>query len=703
MTHFSKPAEDELLNDQSAPDLSESITDLWTDPEFPPTVSSLDGIPDPVSGGSSQGKSGLVPNCRCGLKARQRRVNKDNQNQGRPFFSCRNGGAGPPRPGGPPRCDFFMWADGAGDFGLKHKPVDLETSWVRLRHEDGYVLARDGFRPADVCQGGVGDCWFMSSLAVVAEREDLINRILLDKTLHKSGLSRVRLFIDGKWQYFQIDDHFPHRQARSGTRRKRSKIETGFVDTTNDGALELRYCKANEKQLWVPIVEKAYAKAHGSYAGINGGFIEEALFDLTGYPTESIFFGSPRFDSEEFWARLLSFRAHEFLIGAACPSSTEGLIGRHAYSVLEVREVDKFIVAEGMRKHKATLEEFFGISVDGGSAASQRLERGRAGSRYFYSDLCLVILRLEGGTERRVHVEDIRMFGPTRTSHFDVVLGTKGGACRYLVIPFSVERQMATDEEKLWGSYESVGLAGMKKGRGSPSVPFTLRMLSAHVVQARELPSNASIGVAELVWDALDHALSDESIIHRKGVVGSPVLVSQRPIPSSCGTLAALRVFEASGIALVQMVIVHNGGKKDATDAVVSAIDVPTALEVRVSLKAATRTYTCTRGDSRRTVPLPNGLEDGGSVPQRGAGQGLRTIVGACVCPAHESDASGARVVRVAEFECRPVVSTGSAHMLATVPTRGGPAAALRPGTHAAVTAGETPVRLMRARRAVAA
>ena len=40
---------------------------------------------------------------------------------------------------------------------------------------------------------------------------------------------------------------------------------------------------------WAPLIEKAYAKMHHSYAAIEGGLVNIALVDLTGGSAESMY------------------------------------------------------------------------------------------------------------------------------------------------------------------------------------------------------------------------------------------------------------------------------------------------------------------------------------------------------------------------------------------------------------------------------
>jgi calpain-15 len=61
----------------------------------------------------------------------------------------------------------------------------------------------------------------------------------------------------------------------------------------------LAFSKTNGKELWVIALEKAYAKAYGSYWDIVGGDPVHALRDLTGAPYTRIEDFS---DMDESWS-----------------------------------------------------------------------------------------------------------------------------------------------------------------------------------------------------------------------------------------------------------------------------------------------------------------------------------------------------------------------------------------------------------------
>jgi len=170
----------------------------------------------------------------------------------------------------------------------------------------GSGVSVGSFRPADVRQGAVGDCWLLSALAVVAERQDLVARVVgpsAHPAASRHGAFLLRLFLGGRWRAVVVDPHLPI----SG---RATKVLRGANAAGSRGGDEfaLAYSRAADNQLWVPLVEKAYAKAHGSYHAISGGWISEGLLDLTGCPTETIELDAPEgFDSERAWLRMLSY------------------------------------------------------------------------------------------------------------------------------------------------------------------------------------------------------------------------------------------------------------------------------------------------------------------------------------------------------------------------------------------------------------
>ncbi|WOL02903.1 calpain-type cysteine protease ADL1 isoform X1 [Canna indica] len=228
----------------------------------------------------------------------------------------------------PDDCSLFV------DPGNPSSKLQVVSEWMRPTDivkvsciSSQPCLFSGSMNSSDVCQGRLGDCWFLSAVAVLTE-VSRISEVIITPAFNEEGIYTVRFCIQGEWVPVVVDDWIPCESPGKpafATSRKRN-------------------------ELWVSILEKAYAKLHGSYEALEGGLVQDALVDLTGGAGEEIDMRSApaQIDlaSGRLWSQLLHFKREGFLLGAGSPSgsdvhvSSSGIVQGHAYSILQVREVD---------------------------------------------------------------------------------------------------------------------------------------------------------------------------------------------------------------------------------------------------------------------------------------------------------------------------------------------------------------------------
>ena len=177
--------------------------------------------------------------------------------------------------------------------------------------------------PNDIRQGALGNCYFLCCLSSLAEYPDLIRRLFDFDYLNDYGIQSVWLNINGVWTQIVLDEYFPC--------------------YFNGAEYDLAFSKTDQAELWVILLEKAYAKAFGCYWDIIGGDPVHALRDLTGAPYYRIEDFS---DLNDAWNKLFKANEMRYMITCFTKSTaiTEekhetGIVAGHAYTILDVRDI----------------------------------------------------------------------------------------------------------------------------------------------------------------------------------------------------------------------------------------------------------------------------------------------------------------------------------------------------------------------------
>ncbi|CAG9310137.1 unnamed protein product [Blepharisma stoltei] len=212
------------------------------------------------------------------------------------------------------------------------KKLSTAVQWRRPKSffKGNYSVFLDDIEPNDIKQGQLGDCWFMCALASLAERPALVERLFESRESSDIGFYQVWFCKSGEWVRVTVDDYFPC-----------------FPKDTPI------FSRSHGNELWVLLLEKAYAKLHGSYSLLKGGWAAEGMMDLTGCPTLNLDFNNEEskqlIQNDRLWDMLKRYDNEGSLISASTagedrwtetggPNKKGGLVPGHAYTVIQCKE-----------------------------------------------------------------------------------------------------------------------------------------------------------------------------------------------------------------------------------------------------------------------------------------------------------------------------------------------------------------------------
>ncbi|XP_070210636.1 calpain-1 catalytic subunit-like isoform X2 [Littorina saxatilis] len=211
------------------------------------------------------------------------------------------------------------------EFGLHDAITDASTTqnlaWKRpIEISSNPKLFSDGTTRYDIGQGGAGTCWFLSTVANISEHKALLNQVIPEdaymvETEAYDGVFHARFWRFGKWEDVYIDDFLPI-----------------IHDTKPWGARSA----TDDNEFWVCLLEKAFARYHGSYNAVYGGQPGDAYLALTGGVAERIDFEDSDDKPRKIFSRIrnaVNSGAHVTCVVPDEFNKVYGLVGGHAYSL----------------------------------------------------------------------------------------------------------------------------------------------------------------------------------------------------------------------------------------------------------------------------------------------------------------------------------------------------------------------------------
>lgn len=223
----------------------------------------------------------------------------------------------------PPNMDSLIYLnpsnDASKDVTEEEKELLKSFTWKRAGEVLRNHVLYDQIEIEDIHQGQIGNCYFLSAISATAEYQERFDKVFVTKTKSDNGVYLVRLVLQGIPTIIAIDDYFP-------------TLNKWFAGASS-----------GHKEIWVQVLEKAWAKVNRSYASTIAGLPAESFAALTEAPCVSYIHRKyPGEKVNELWKIMKDADARDYILctntGNNKDAEDMGLVNSHAYTIIDLYE-----------------------------------------------------------------------------------------------------------------------------------------------------------------------------------------------------------------------------------------------------------------------------------------------------------------------------------------------------------------------------
>ena len=202
------------------------------------------------------------------------------------------------------------------------KKLSKKIKWSTPDETKNYFIIRNEPKIQNIQQSKyINDCFFLAALGSLCNKNKENNNIIKD-LFHITNKTKehaygIYFYINGKRTLILLDDYLAY-------------------DNKNNLYFSSSYDK---EELWVSLIEKAFAKVKGGYNNLDRGFSKEAFEYLTGAYTKQI--KKNRIDRDSLWERLKESKDYPMCAGTDITFdffSNLNLKDQHEYTITNVFE-----------------------------------------------------------------------------------------------------------------------------------------------------------------------------------------------------------------------------------------------------------------------------------------------------------------------------------------------------------------------------